>query len=74
MINTSYAMLSSGIPWNMPPVFEELKRFRKLLENFGNSYKVFSKCFYEIFKIFGKSSEVFGNIRNFRKTPETVQK
>ena len=26
-------------------VFEKLKRFMKLLENFGNSSKVFSRCF-----------------------------
>ena len=27
------------------PVFEKLRRFTKLLENFGNSSKVFSRCF-----------------------------
>ena len=27
------------------PVFEELKRFMKLLENFGNSSKMFSNVF-----------------------------
>ena len=49
----------------------------KLLENFGDSSKVFSRCF-TIFlnprKTFGnlrKCSEIFGN---FRKTSETVQK
>ena len=42
--------------------------------NFGNSSKVFSRCFYDLLKFSGnlrKSSEVFGN---FRKTSETVQK
>ena len=58
------------------PVFEEHKRFMKLLKNFGNSSKVFSRCFYDFFnfpKIFGnlrKCSEILGN---FRKTLETVQ-
>ena len=53
----------------LKPVFEELKRFMKLLENFGNSSKVFSRCFYDFFnfrKIFGnvrKCSEMFGSIR-----------
>ena len=47
------------------PAFEELKRFMKLLENYGNSSKLFSRCFYEFLKIFGKSSEVFGNHRKF---------
>ena len=32
------------------PVFEELKRFMKLLENFGDSSKVFSRCFYDFLK------------------------
>ena len=32
------------------PVFEELRRFMKLLENFGNSSKVFSRCFYDFLK------------------------
>ena len=31
------------------PVFEEFKRFMKLLENFGNSSKVFSRYFYDFF-------------------------
>ena len=47
------------------PVFEEFKRFMKLLENFGNSSKVFSRCFYDFFKFsenLRKSSEVFGNL------------
>ena len=46
--------------------FWKLKRLMKLLENFGNSSKVFSRCsiiFLNIRKIFGKSSEVFGKIR-----------
>ena len=37
----------------------------KLLENFGNSSKVFSRCFYDFFKFsenLRKSSEVFGNL------------
>ena len=54
------------------PVFEELKRFMKLLENFGNSSKVFSRCFYVFFKFsenLRKSSEVLGNPRKF---PENV--
>ena len=48
-------------------VFEELKRFMKLLENFGNSSKVFSRCFYDFlfFKIFGKSSKIFGSVHKF---------
>ena len=37
---------------NTSPIFEELKRFMKLLENFGNSSKWFCK-------IFEKSSEIF---------------
>ena len=50
------------------PVFEEFKRFMKVLENFGNSSKVFSRCYYDFSK-FSKnpwiSSEVFGNLRQF---------
>ena len=45
-------------------VFEELKRFMKLLENFGNSSKVFSRCFYDFLKFsenLRKFSENFGN-------------
>ena len=34
----------------------------KLLENFGNSSKVLSRWFLRFLKIFGKSSEVFGNL------------
>ena len=55
-------------------VLEELKRFMKLLENFGNSSKVFSRCYYDFLKFsenLRKSSEVFGNLRKFS---ETVQK
>ena len=40
----------------------------KLLENFGNSSKVFSRCFYDFLKSsenLRKSSEVFGNLRKF---------
>ena len=47
------------------------------LENSGNSSKVFSRCFYYFSKFlenFRKSLEVFGSIREFRKTSETVQK
>ena len=50
------------------PVFEELKRFMKLLENFGNSLKVFSRCFYDFLKLlenYRKSSDVFGNLLKF---------
>ena len=50
------------------PVIEELKRFMKLLENFGNSSKVFTRCFYDFFKFsenLRKSSAVFGNFRRF---------
>ena len=50
------------------PVFEELKRFMKLLENFGNSLKLFSRCFYNFLKFsenLRKSSDVFGNLREF---------
>ena len=47
------------------PVFDELRRFVKLLKNFGNSSKVFSRCFYYFFLIFGKSLEIFGNLRKF---------
>ena len=43
------------------PVFEELKRFIKLLENFGNSSNVFSRCFYDFLKF----SEIFGSVRRF---------
>ena len=38
----------------------------KLLENFGNSSKVFSRCFYDFLKFsetLRKSSEVLGNLR-----------
>ena len=48
------------------PVFEELTRFLKLLENFGHSSKVFSRCFYDFLKFsenLRKSSEAFGNLR-----------
>ena len=46
------------------PVFEEHKRFMKLLQNFGNSSKVFSRCFYGFLKFsenLQKFSENFGN-------------
>ena len=64
------------------PVFEELKRFMKLLENFENSSKVFFRCVnLWFFKIFGKSSEIFGNVRkssevfgNLRKFSENLRK
>ena len=49
----------------------------KLLENFGNGLKVFSRCFYDFLKFsenLRKSSDVFGNLRDFQKTSETVQK
>ena len=36
---------------------------RKISENFGNGSKVIFKCFNDFFKIFGKSSEVFRNLR-----------
>ena len=52
----------------LKPVFEELKRFMKLLENFGNSSKVFSRCFYDMLKFsenIRESSEVFGNLLKF---------
>ena len=50
------------------PVFEEHKRFMKLLENFGNSSKVFSRCFYDFLNFsenLRKFLEVFGNHRKF---------
>ena len=50
------------------PVYEELKRFMKLLENFGNSSKVFSRSSYDFLKFsenLRKSSEVFGNLWKF---------
>ena len=40
----------------------------KLLENFGNSSKVFSRCFYDMLKFsenIRESSEVFGNLLKF---------
>ena len=49
------------------PVFEELKRFMKLLENFGNSSKVFSRCFYDFLKFsenLRKFPDVIKNVRN----------
>ena len=49
------------------PVFEELKRFMKFWETFGNSSKVFSRCFYdflEFLEVFGKFPDVIGNVRN----------
>ena len=49
-------------PETLQLVFEELKRFMNLLENFGNSSKVFSRCFYDFLK-FSESSEVFGKLR-----------
>ena len=55
-------------------VFEELKRSMKLLENFRNSSKVFSRCFHDFLKFsenLRKFSEVF---RNFGKTSEMFQK
>ena len=50
------------------PVYEEHKRFLKLLENFRNSPKVFSRCFYAFIKFsenLRESSEVFGNHQKF---------
>ena len=46
------------------PVFEDHRRFMKLLENFGNSSKVFSRCFYYFLKFsenLRKSSEKLRN-------------
>ena len=61
------------------PVFEELKRFIKLLENFGNSSNVFSRCFYDFLKFsenFRKSSEVFRILwkysENFRNSSKVI--
>ena len=48
------------------PVFEELKRFIKLLENFGNSSRVYSKCFYDFLNFWEnlrKSPEICGKLR-----------
>ena len=56
------------------PVSEEHKRFMKLLGNFGNSSKVFFRCFYDFFKFsenLRKCSKIIGN---FQKTSEMVQK
>ena len=57
--------------WQSPEMFEKLRK----------QFKSVFQCFYDFSKIFGKSSEVFGNFRkcseilgNFRKTSETVQK
>ena len=55
-------------------IFEELRRFLKLLENFRNNSKVFSRCFYDFLKFsenLWKCLKIFGN---FLKTSETVQK
>ena len=44
----------------LKPIFEEIKRFMKLLENFGNSSKVFSRYLYDFLKFsenLPKSSE-----------------
>ena len=56
----------------------ELKRFMKLLENFGNSFKSVLEMFLLLFKNFRK---IFGNLwkcseifRNLWKTSETDQK
>ena len=61
------------------PVFEELKRFIKLLENFENSSNVFSRCFYDFLKFsenFRKSSEVFRILwkysENFRNSSKVI--
>ena len=55
------------------PVLQELKPFMKFLENFGNSSKVFSRCFFDFFK----SSEIFGSVRKsseiFRKLPKPLK-
>ena len=51
------------------PVFEEPETiYETNLENFRNSSKVFSRCFYNFLKFsenLWKSSEVFGNLRKF---------
>ena len=55
------------------PAFEELKRFMKLLKNFGNSSKVFSRCFYDFLKFsenLRKSSEVLGNL--WKRFPDVI--
>ena len=52
------------------PVFEELRRFVKYVENFENSSKMFSRCFYDFLNFsesLRKSSEVFGNLWKFSK-------
>ena len=43
------------------PVFEELKRFIELLENFGNSSKVIFRCSYD----FQNFRKIFGSVRKF---------
>ena len=55
------------------PVFEKLERFMKILENFGNSSNVFSRCFNDFLKSSEnllKSSEVFGNL--WKRFPDMI--
>ena len=55
------------------PVFEKLERFMKVLENFGNSSNVFSRCFNDFLKSSEnllKSSEVFGNL--WKRFPDVI--
>ena len=45
----------------------------KVLENFGNSSKVFSRCFYDFLKFsenLQKSSEVLGNL--WKRFPDVI--
>ena len=49
------------------PVFEEHKRLMKLLENFGNSSKEFSRCFYDFLKFSENLRKCSESIGNFRK-------
>ena len=55
-----------------PKTSETLQtRFEKLLENFVNSSKVFSRCFYDFLNFsenLRKSSEVFQNLRKIFRT------
>ena len=48
--------------------FEELKRFMKVLENFGNSSKVFSRCFYDFLNF----RKIFGSVGKLRKGSEVI--
>ena len=74
-LNSSYAMLSCGIPWNMHRVTCIFRVHMSVFsENFGIGSKAIFRSFHNFLKfsinlrksseVFGKFTDVIGNVRN----------